>query len=113
MRFFFGLTDRATGRHHVVTGMATPTIQDLSVMDDIRGDELEEDCDWGEEATEHARLKLAANILWYIPWPNVTNQMIKEYADDVVMKMKSGEKWVLSLEEIQKWVLARHQQVVQ
>ena len=112
MRFFFGVIDRSTGRRHVVTGMATPTIEDLSVMDDVRGDELEEDCDWGEDATEHARLMLAANIMKYMPWPGVTDRAIKDYADDVVMKMKSGEKWVLSLEEIQKWAVS-HYQVVQ
>lgn len=105
MRFFFGLIGDE-GNRYVVTGLATPTLKSMEDLTD--GGMLQPECDWGPESTQSARRALASDILRLFAWANITNADIECFADDILLKMESGQKWMLSQDDIEKWLRARH-----
>ena len=105
MRFFFGLVGEA-GNRYVVTGLATPTLKSMEDLTD--GGRLEVECDWGSDSTPSARRSLASDILRLFTWANITQSDIDHFAEDILLKMESGQKWMLSQNDIEAWLRARH-----
>lgn len=103
MRFYFGLI-RDNGVRYVVTGEATPTLKDVTEL--TGGGVLSEECDWGPEATEESRLTLALTLLSHA-LSSADMRLVRAYADEVVAKMETGQKWMLSVEDIEKWAASR------
>jgi hypothetical protein len=106
VRFFFGLIGEG-GNRYVVTGLATPTLKSMEDLTD--GGEQQENCDWGNVASDEAKLVLADLLIGAIDPHYIRRhpEILREYVDEVIDKMDTGHKWMLSEEDIEKWLASK------
>lgn len=106
MLFFFGAIDGETGYRHVLVGTAWPTIESMEDLTD--GGEPFLTCDWGDEASDVACCYVAQLLLSKIRSNGVvTPALISLYASDVVRKMTSAQKWMITEQDIEDWLLMK------
>jgi hypothetical protein len=101
MLFFFGLID-GDGDRHILVGTSNPSIGDTEDL--TGGGQSWLFCDWGEGAGEPQRLHVARLILSQLLYP-VTEEAVAQYAEEVVSKMTTEKKWLLTEAEITDWLL--------
>jgi len=104
--FFFGVVNRETGNRHVLVGTAWPTIE--SMEDLTEGGESFLCCDWGDDASDLACGRVASLVLSKVRSNGaVTPELVDDYAREVIRKMSSDKKWMVTEKEIEDWLLLR------
>lgn len=100
MRFYFGLVREDTGVRYVVTGEATPTLKDVAELSS--SDVISESCDWGPDASEESLYTLSLTLLSHA-LSSGDLVLVGKFAREVLAKMDTGKRWLLSDDDIRKW----------
>lgn len=100
MYFVFGVVDKTTKRRRIISGDATPTVKNMTML-------AEDDagvCDWGPKGSKRAVRRTAALILELVVDAEGAARLSGRFAEDIVAKMQTDKMWMMLYSEIIEWL---------
>lgn len=104
MRLIVGMVE-SSGARRVLSATAEPSLDNITDLTDGGADR--QYVDWGHDADEGARERLAAWVLGAFVNGEITGGAVIRFARDVIGSLQPGRMFILSDRYVQDWILSR------